>query len=80
VILTPPQLAAEWRCSPDSIVDLIKSGRLRAFTTSAPSCLRPRWKIPEDAVAEFEAKNRPAKAVKSTRRRRTEPAGFIEYV
>ena len=77
--LTPPRLAALWGCSPERIVALIRAGRLRGFTTSDPGCSRPRWKIPPDAVAEFEARNRPSTSSKPARSRQ-KPAGFVEYV
>ena len=63
--VTPPQLAAEWRCDDDLIREFIKSGELRAFTLSPPGCLRPRWRINREAIAEFEARrsSRPSSEV-----------------
>ena len=52
--LTPPKLAKQWGCSPETVLSLIKSGRLRAYTLSPPSSKRPRWRIPPGAVSEFE--------------------------
>jgi hypothetical protein len=79
--ISPPELAKEWGIDPSTILAHIRAGRLRAFSTSPPGTKRPRWKIPPEAVAEFEATHAaqtPVKPVRSTRRRR-DPQ-FVEYV
>ena len=76
---TPPEVAKEWwKCSPDRVVDLIKSGKLRAFTLSPPGCKRPHWKIPEEAILEFELANQPKPPTPKPRRRRALPP-TIDY-
>lgn len=80
MIFTPPQVAKRWHCTPERVLQLIRAGRLRAFTLSPASSRRPRWRITEDAVAEFErGDNRatPAPAKPAPRRRR--PADYIEF-
>jgi hypothetical protein len=39
---------------------------------------KPRYRIPQDAIIEFENR-RSAAQVKTTRRRRQQPVGVIEY-
>lgn len=78
---TPPQLAEVWRVDPGTILAHIRSGRLRAFSTSPPGTRRPRWKISPAAVAEFEqlhSAQPPVTPVRSGRRKRD--LGFVEYV
>lgn len=76
--LTPPQLAARWRCKAETVLALIRAGRLRAFTLSPPGTSRPRWRIAPDAVVEFEARHEARPPVKVTRRRK-QLAGAIEW-
>ena len=77
--LTPPELARRWRVKPERVIVWIKSGELRAFDVSSrPGVGKPRYRIPQDAIIEFE-KSRSAAQVKTTRRRRQQPADVIEY-
>lgn len=52
---SPPRLSKLWGCSPETVLSLIRTGRLRAFTLSPWGCKRPRWRIPAEAVREYEA-------------------------
>lgn len=76
--LTPPELARLWRCAPETIIAHIRAERLRAFTTSPPGSRRPRWRIPVEAVAEFEQRQSPRPAPKPGPRRRNDP-DVIEF-
>jgi len=77
--VTPPELARTWRVKPERVIAWIKSGELRAFDVSTqPGVGRPRYRIPQDAIIEFENR-RSAAQVKTTRRKRTQPVGVIEY-
>jgi hypothetical protein len=70
--VTPPELARRWRVKPERVCLWIKSGELRAFDVSSqPGVGRPRYRIPQDAIIEFENR-RSAAQVKSTRQRRTD--------
>jgi hypothetical protein len=75
--LTPPQVARRWAVSPEKVIALIGRGELRAFNVGLGH--RPRWRIPEDAVAAFEQRRgaQPALSV-SRSRKRAEPA-VIEF-
>lgn len=67
---TPPALAERWGCTPETVLTLIKTGRLSAFNLSPPGRKRPRWKITETAVEQFEnPKIDPTAAPKRTTRK-----------
>ena len=77
--LTPPELAKRWRVKPERVIAWIKSGELRAFDVSSrPGVGKPRYRIPQDAIIEFENR-RSAAQVKTTRQRRKQPVDVIEY-
>ena len=77
--LTPPELAKRWRVKAERVIVWIKSGELRAFDVSSrPGVGKPRYRIPQDAIIEFENR-RSAAQVKTTRRRRQQPVDVIEY-
>lgn len=50
-------LSTYWDCSPDSVYRLLQSGQLRGFK------IGNSWRIPGEAVAEFE--NKPAEKMVS---------------
>jgi hypothetical protein len=75
---TPKELAERWRTSAESIIALIRAGRLRAFTLSPPGSPKPRWKISPDAIAEYEARHAARPPAKAPARRRRDPA-VIEF-
>lgn len=78
--LTPPEYARELGAANETVLGLIKSGRLKAFTTSPPGSKRPRWKIPLAAIQEFERANQPEKPKPIVRRGRRNTPEFIEFV
>lgn len=52
---TPPKLAQRWGVKPETILRFIRTGELRAFDVSRnPGVGRPRYRIPLDAIVEFE--------------------------
>ena len=69
---TPKTLAERWSSSDEHVLGLIHSGQLRAFSISPPNSKRPRFRIPEDSVAEFEQQrsNRPQPVAQTARRKR----------
>jgi hypothetical protein len=77
VVLTPRELGARWKLSPDRIAALIRSGQLRAFNT-APGRGR-RWRIPLEAVLDFEEKRQCPAATPPRRRRRHADDDVIEF-
>ena len=78
MIYTPPQVAKRWGVKPESVVGLIKAGRLAAFTVSPPTSRRPRWRISEAAVLDFEnAKVEPR--APAAKRRRVQATDVTEF-
>lgn len=66
---TVAQLAERWRCKSHTVLSCIHSGELRAFNLSRGR--RPTWRIPEEAIIEFEEKRSNRKPAKRTRRQRS---------
>ena len=77
---TPPQLARRWQVSRSKILGWLARGEMRGIDLATRRGGRPRWRIPLDAVLEFEQRRA---AVPQTpagpRRRKSAPAGVIEY-
>ncbi|HEX4591723.1 MAG TPA: helix-turn-helix domain-containing protein [Gemmataceae bacterium] len=68
--LTVAELAARLRIGEDKVRRFINAGELRAVNTAASMSARPRWVIPPEAVAAFEAKRAGGPGPKPTPRRR----------
>lgn len=66
--MTPPEVAALLRVSPDRVRAWIKSGDMAAINTASARCRRPRYVVLPHQLAEF-ATRRAAAAPASTRRR-----------
>ncbi len=56
--LTPPQLAKRWGISPEKVIAWIKRGELAAIDVSATRGGRPRYRIDETDIADFEQSRR----------------------
>jgi len=75
---TPPQLARRYGISPDKVLAWIRSGELRAVNVATRPFGRPRYVIPEAAIADFETRR--AVSPLAPRPRRTKaPAAVIEF-
>jgi len=77
--LNPQRPAKRWGCKPAVVISHIKAGRLRAFSLSPPGTRRPHWRIPIEAVTEFEAANQARPALPKPTRRRRQTAGVIQF-
>ena len=78
--LTPPALAKRWGITPEKIIAFIRRGELRAFDVASPGSNRPRFRIPADAVVEFENRRsakQPAKVAR--RKRKKQDDSFVNY-
>ena len=75
------ECAAYFRVLNPVVLSWIASGQLRAIDVSAnPGVGRPSWRIPLDAIVEFEARRSAKPAVKPVRKKRKKQAAdFVEY-
>lgn len=81
--LTPPELAREWRVDVGKVLDLIKSGQLKAFNCAVNPRGRPRYRIRREDVTAFESQRSPAAAAKPATAPRTKRKSasddFVKY-
>jgi excisionase family DNA binding protein len=75
--MTPRELAAVLRVSPDKVLGWIHSGELRALNTSSAHCRRPRYVILPHHLDEFE--RRRITGPPPARPRRQKRAQLIDY-
>ena len=66
--LTPPELAARYRCKPAKIISAIRRGDLAAIDLSEPGSKRPRYRISPAAIEAFERRRSAAPLPKPIRR------------
>jgi hypothetical protein len=77
---TPPKLAERWGVKPEKVIAFIRAGELRAFDVSVrPDSGRPRYRIPPDAIIEFEARRSVISPTKPRERRKKQPPDVIEF-
>ena len=77
--LTPTQLAEQWLTTAETVIAHIKVGRLRAFTLSPPGSRRPRWRIPMEAISEFEERQCVSLVKQNQNRNRNSEPDVIQY-
>ena len=78
--LTPPALAERWGVAPEKILGFIRTGTLRAFDVRGQGSTRPRYRIPLDAIVEFESRRSARRPVKAARRtRQKQAADYVKY-
>jgi excisionase family DNA binding protein len=66
--------------SEHTVLGWIKAGELRAVNVGRrPEAGKPRWRIPEDALAAFERLRTPIAPLPTERRRSRSAAGVIEF-
>ena len=68
---TPAILAERWGVKVDKVHGFIRSGELVAINVASSLSTRPRWRIPVEAVRQFEERRAAKPVVKATRRRRS---------
>lgn len=78
--VTPPALAKKWGVHPDKVLQLIRSGQLRAINLAVDPRGRPRYRIYLDEIERFEL-SRTTQPPPPKRRRRCAlaTAGAKEY-
>lgn len=73
--LTPPQYAKSRGIDPQTARDRIASGELRAVNFAAKGCKRARWRIPPEAIVEFERLREAVPKVEAKRTKRKQVTG-----
>ena len=77
--LTPADVAKRWNCSPDHVIDLVRGRHLKGFSISPPSSKRPRYRITQAALSEYEKLRQAGTPAKAVRRQQKQMAGVIEF-
>lgn len=75
--LTVAEVARKYRVGEDKVRGWIRRGELRAVNTAGARSARPRFVVPPEAVAEFEARRSAAAPPKPPRRARKRAA--VDY-
>ena len=78
--ISPPQYAKRLGVDPSKVLTWIKQGELRAFNAATNLNGQPRFRIPLDAICEFEARRSataPAEPVR--RKRKKQDDSFVKY-
>jgi hypothetical protein len=68
-LFSPPEVAAKWGMSVNTVLALVRSGKLPAVPLNLTGT-RPRWKISREAMARF-LENNSTKPVESAARSTT---------
>lgn len=78
--MTPKELAARWRCSVQHVLTLIGNGQLPGFNVAInPHGKKPRWRIAEADVVDFERRRAGAKPQAPQKRRRPDSRDVVEF-
>jgi excisionase family DNA binding protein len=78
--LTVADVARRYRVGEHTILRWINSGQLLAVNVGrSPGARKPRWRISEQALADFEAARRTTAPPPPRTRRRQRPADVIEF-
>lgn len=76
----PQQLAERWHMKVEGVYSLIKGGRLSAINVAVKANARkPRWIIPAEAVARFEAARTNVPTEQRKEHRRTAARTWKEF-
>ena len=78
-MLTPPQVAKQLGVSPDKIRAWIDKGELNATNVATGKAGRPRYRISETDLADFQKKRQPSKPPPPAPRRRKKDPNVIEF-
>ena len=76
---TPPELAKCLRVRLDKVHAWIRSGELRAINVAENVNGRPRWRISEEALVEFERRRAAQPPPKRSQRRKRRFNDVIEF-
>ena len=76
---TPPQLAREIGCDPETVISWIRRGELAAVNLASDQRGRPRYKIAPEAVETFLARRAVTPPAPPQRRRKRDTANVIQF-
>jgi hypothetical protein len=77
--LTPPALAAHWGVDPAKVIGWIVAGELAAINAATSlSAARPRYRISQQAIADFERRRAVTPPPPQTTRRKQKRTGEIK--
>lgn len=76
---TPPKVARRYCVAPETVLAWIRSGELHAIDVARRGCRRPRYRISEADLVEFEASRAVQPPAQPVRRRRSALAGIKQY-
>lgn len=77
--VTPREVARRYGISQEKVLNMIRSGELRAINVACRSSSRPRYRIGEDDLIVWENSRLAAQPKVARARRRKDPS-IIEYV
>jgi excisionase family DNA binding protein len=78
--LTPPQVAQRLRVSPDKVLLWIREGELKAVNVVAKLGGRPRYRVDQRDLEDFERRRAATPAARRPRRKaKPEPEGWVQY-
>jgi len=75
---TCPEVAKYLRISPEKCIGFIRSGELKAFNVGKGKT-KPRYRISQQAIDDFEASRLVITQPKTTRRKRRRDPSIIEF-
>ncbi|MCA9036350.1 MAG: helix-turn-helix domain-containing protein [Planctomycetaceae bacterium] len=75
--ITPGELAERWGISPDKVLNWIRNGDLKAVNVAATMSGRPRFRISDEDIEDFQSRRQPIPPTKMPPRRRRKPAGDV---
>jgi excisionase family DNA binding protein len=79
-MLTPPQLARLLGVSPDKILAWIGAGELKAINVATKVGCRPRYRIDQRDLEDFERRRAAGPTARQTRgKAKPQPGGWVQY-
>jgi excisionase family DNA binding protein len=78
-MITPPQIAKRLNVSPDKVRGWIAKGELNATNVATGKGGRPRYRVSETDLADFQKKRQPSKPSAPAPRRRKKDPHVIEF-
>ncbi len=77
--MPPPQVAERLGVSPDKVRGWIAKGELTATNVATGKAGRPRYRVSETDLADFQAGRQPSKPLAPALRRRKKDPNVIEF-